>query len=85
MLEERVRKPGKLERNEGDVEAALGSAARVISAEYYSPHLAHAAMETPAATARMTGGKWEIWTSVQSPGGARDNIAKIFSASSRRT
>ena len=76
MLEEKVRKPGRLERNEGDVDAALASAAKVISAEYYSPHLAHATMEPPAATARRTGEKWEIWTSVQSPGGARDDIAK---------
>ena len=44
MLEENVRKPGKVERNEGDVDAALGSAAKMISAEYYSPHLAHAPM-----------------------------------------
>ena len=76
MLEENVRKPGKVERNEGDVDAALGSAAKVISAEYYSPHLAHAPMEPPSATARMTDGKWDIWTSVQSPGGARDDVAK---------
>jgi isoquinoline 1-oxidoreductase beta subunit len=76
MLEENVRKPGKVERNEGDVDAALGSAAKVISAEYYSPHLAHAPMEPPSATARMTDGKWDIWTSVQSPGGARDDLAK---------
>jgi len=76
QLEETVRKPGKLERNEGDVDAALASAAKVITAEYYSPHLAHATMEPPAATARMTGGKLEIWTSVQSPGGARDDVAK---------
>jgi isoquinoline 1-oxidoreductase beta subunit len=77
-LEEKVRKPGKLERNEGDVDAALAGAARVITAEYYSPHLAHASMEPPAATARRTNGKWEIWTSVQSPGGARDDIAKTL-------
>ena len=76
MLEENVRKPGKVERNEGDVDAALGSAAKVISAEYYSPHLAHAPMEPPSATARMADGKWDIWTSVQSPGGARDDVAK---------
>jgi isoquinoline 1-oxidoreductase subunit beta len=76
MLEENVRKPGRLERNEGDVDAALASAAKVISAEYYSPHLAHVTMEPPAATARRIGDKWEIWTSVQSPGGARDDIAK---------
>jgi isoquinoline 1-oxidoreductase subunit beta len=50
MLEENVRKPGRLERNEGDVDAALASAAKVISAEYYSPHLAHVTMEPPAAT-----------------------------------
>jgi isoquinoline 1-oxidoreductase subunit beta len=78
MLEEHVRKPGRLERNEGDVDSALKSAAKVITAEYYSPHLAHATMEPPAATARRTGDKWEIWTSVQSPGGARDDIAKML-------
>ena len=80
LLEANVRKPGKLERNEGDVDAALASAAKVVTAEYYSPHLAHATMEPPAATARMADGKWEIWTSVQSPGGARDDIAKRLGA-----
>jgi isoquinoline 1-oxidoreductase subunit beta len=33
-------------------------------------------MEPPSATARMADGKLEIWTSVQSPGGARDDVAK---------
>src|SRR6202012_2810371 len=32
--------------------------------------------EPPAPTARIADGKLEIWTSVQSPGGARDDIAK---------
>ena len=64
MLEDAVRKPGKIERSEGDADAALKSAAKVITAEYYSPHLAHATMEPPAATARMSDGKLEIWTSV---------------------
>ena len=77
MLEDAVRKPGKIERSEGDADAALKSAAKVISAEYYSPHLAvSATMEPPSATARMADGKLEIWTSVQSPGGARDDCAK---------
>jgi isoquinoline 1-oxidoreductase beta subunit len=76
MLEENVRKPGRLERAEGDADAALKSAAKVVTAEYYSPHLAHASMEPPAATARIADGKLEIWTSVQSPGGSRDDIAK---------
>jgi isoquinoline 1-oxidoreductase beta subunit len=63
MLEKNVRKPGKVERNEGDVDSALGSATQVM-AEYYSPHFAHAPMEPPSATARQG----DIWTSVQSPG-----------------
>jgi isoquinoline 1-oxidoreductase subunit beta len=75
QLEEAVKKPGRVERNEGDIDKALASAARVITAEYYAPHIAHATMEPPAATARMSGGKWEVWAPVQSPGGARDDIA----------
>ena len=78
MLEEQVRKPGKLERQQGDADAALKSAARVITAEYYAPHLAHATMEPPAAVARRQSGKWEVWAPVQSPGGARDDIAKAL-------
>lgn len=77
-LEQRVRAPGRVERNEGDFDAAFAGAAKKVTAEYYSPHLAHATMEPLAATARRTGDKWEIWTSVQSPGGARDDIAKAL-------
>jgi isoquinoline 1-oxidoreductase beta subunit len=78
QLEESVKKPGKVERNEGDVDKALASAAKVITAEYYAPHIAHATMEPPAATARMSGGKWEVWAPVQSPGGTREDVAKAL-------
>ena len=47
--------PGKVVRNEGDADAALKSAAKVIIGEYYVPHLAHATMEPPAAVARRRG------------------------------
>jgi isoquinoline 1-oxidoreductase beta subunit len=75
-LEEANKSPGKVERNEGDADKALGSAAKVITREYYVPHLAHASMEPPAATAQLTNGKLEVWSSLQSPGGAREDIAK---------
>ncbi|MFZ1105263.1 MAG: molybdopterin cofactor-binding domain-containing protein [Hyphomicrobiaceae bacterium] len=74
-LEAAVKKPGKVERNVGDADKALASAARVITAEYYAPHIHHATMEPPAAVARMSHGKWEIWAPVQSPGQARDDVA----------
>jgi isoquinoline 1-oxidoreductase beta subunit len=75
QLEAAVKKPGKVERNVGDVDKALASAAKVITGEYYAPHIHHATMEPPAATARMNYGKWEVWAPVQSPGGARDDVA----------
>jgi isoquinoline 1-oxidoreductase subunit beta len=67
---------GKAVRNDGDVRAALASSAQRIEAEYYSPHLAHASMEPPAAVAKVTGNKCEAWACVQSPQGARDLIVE---------
>jgi isoquinoline 1-oxidoreductase beta subunit len=74
-LEAEVKKPGKVERNVGDADKALAAAAKVITREYYAPHLHHATMEPPAATARMNEGRWEVWAPVQSPGGTRDDVA----------
>jgi len=75
-LEEAARKPGKVVRNDGDFTAAAASATRRIEAEYYLPHLAHASMEPPAASARITKGKCEVWGCFQSPQAARDLVAK---------
>ncbi|AOY97677.1 acylaldehyde oxidase (plasmid) [Cupriavidus sp. USMAA2-4] len=77
-LETAARQPGKALRNDGDAVAALSSAKgqRNISAEYYIPHLAHASMETPVATARFVDGKCEIWAPSQAPQGALESVAK---------
>jgi isoquinoline 1-oxidoreductase beta subunit len=75
-LEQSARKPGKVVRNEGDLDAAMASAARRLDAEYYIPHHAHATMEPPAATVRIVQGKCEAWGCIQSPQAARDRIAK---------
>src|SRR6202161_2784697 len=58
-LEEAVRKPGAVVRDDGDIEAALKSADKVVVGEYYLPHLAHASMEPPVATANFKDGKVE--------------------------
>jgi isoquinoline 1-oxidoreductase beta subunit len=76
QMREAARKPGKVVRSEGDFDSAFAPAATKLEAEYYIPHLAHATMEPPAATARIVDGKCEVWTSVQSPQAARDNVAK---------
>ncbi|PLQ00999.1 acylaldehyde oxidase [Cupriavidus pauculus] len=77
-LEAAARQPGKALRNDGDAVAAIsaGSGQRKVSAEYYVPHLAHASMETPVATARFVDGKCEIWAPSQAPQGALESVAK---------
>lgn len=77
-LEEASRKPGLVVRQEGDADAALKGADKVIVGEYYIPHLAHVSMEPPVAVADVKGDKAEIWAPVQSPGGTRDDVAKTL-------
>jgi isoquinoline 1-oxidoreductase subunit beta len=71
-------KPGKVERNEGDVDKALAGAAKVIDREYYIPHGVHVPMEPPAATVQIKNGKAEVWACVQSPGGTRGDVANTL-------
>jgi isoquinoline 1-oxidoreductase subunit beta len=75
-LEATARQPAKIVRNDGDVEKALAGAAKTVSAEYYIPHLAHASMEPPSATARVADGKCEVWAPVQSPGETQDELVQ---------
>jgi isoquinoline 1-oxidoreductase subunit beta len=77
-LEEAARKPGLIVRKEGDVDAALKSADKVIVGEYYLPHLAHVSMEPPVAVADVKGDKAEVWAPVQSAGGTREDVAKTL-------
>jgi isoquinoline 1-oxidoreductase beta subunit len=77
-LEEAARKPGLIVRKEGDADAALKAADKVIVGEYYLPHLAHVSMEPPVAVANVKDGNAEIWAPVQSPGGTREDVAKTL-------
>ena len=70
--------PGKVIRKQGDPDAVFSSAAKVVSAEYYQPHMAHVPMEPPAALANVADGKVEIWAPAQSPYGARQDVAETL-------
>ena len=69
-------------RNDGDAEGALKSAAKVITAQYDVPHLAHATHgATDGCRARLQGqGRPECvaYAPTQSPGGCRDDLAKML-------
>ena len=73
-----VRAPGVPVRQIGDAGAALAAAARRITAEYTTPHLAHAPMEPPAAIARVDAAGCELWAATQDPQGARQAVAKAL-------
>jgi isoquinoline 1-oxidoreductase beta subunit len=82
QMEQTAANPGKVVRNDGDADGALKSAAKVITAQYYIPHLAHASMEPPNAVVNVFQGKagpeCVAYAPTQSPGGCRDDLAKTL-------
>ncbi|KAA2213597.1 xanthine dehydrogenase family protein molybdopterin-binding subunit [Teichococcus oryzae] len=75
-LEAAVRQPGKVVRNEGDLERAMAGAVRRVEAEYYIPHLAQTPMEPPAALVRIQDGRCEAWACTQAPQVTRARLAQ---------
>jgi isoquinoline 1-oxidoreductase beta subunit len=71
-------KPQRNLRRDGDVDAALGSAAKVVRAEYYYPYISHANLEPQNATARFADGKMEIWAPTQNPAPGRSLVSKAL-------
>jgi len=74
-LLETVRKPQKVMRNVGDVDAEFAKGGKIHEAEYYVPHLAHAPMEPPAAVAEFKDGKALIYAATQNPQAVQDTVA----------
>jgi isoquinoline 1-oxidoreductase subunit beta len=74
-LLETVRKPQKVVRNVGDVDAEFAKGGKTHEAEYYAPHLAHAPMEPPAAVAEFKDGRAVIHAATQNPQAVQDTVA----------
>lgn len=77
-LQETARKPGKVVRENGNVDAEFAKGGKILEAEYYAPMLAHAPMEPPAALGIYRDGKAEVWAPTQSPQDARNAIAEAL-------
>ncbi len=75
QLQDTARKPGTVVRNVGDVDKAFATAAKTLEAEYYVPHLAHAAMEPLVAVADFRNGKCTLWAPTQNPQAVQDTVA----------
>jgi isoquinoline 1-oxidoreductase beta subunit len=66
---------GKLIRARGNVDAAFQKAESLIEGTYQLPHLVHAPMEAPNATANVRDGLCEVWAPVQAPQTTRQEIS----------
>ena len=69
---------GHVYYSRGDVDDALKTAARVVSAEYRAPYLAHAPLEPMNCTVQVTADGARVWVSTQVPALARKQVAKVL-------
>ena len=76
LLLDTARKPCKVVRNTGNVDAEFARASKVHEAAYYVPLLAHAPMEPPAAVAEFKDGKVVAYAAVQDPQAVQDIVSK---------
>jgi isoquinoline 1-oxidoreductase beta subunit len=65
-------------RRDGDIDAALRSAARTLSAEYHYPFISHAPLEPQNCTAHYREGRLEIWAPSQTPQSGRRLVASTL-------
>ena len=75
-LQEKSRASAKVVRNQGDVDGGFANGRKIIEADYYVPHLAHAAMEPLVAVADFRNGKVTAWAPTQNPQAVQETVAK---------
>jgi isoquinoline 1-oxidoreductase beta subunit len=81
-MDETARKPGRVAREMGNVDNEFSrSDSKVVEASYYTPLLAHAPMEPPAAVAEFKDGKVVTWANTQNPQAVQDTVAKALGIS----
>jgi isoquinoline 1-oxidoreductase beta subunit len=71
-----ARKPGRVAREMGNVDTEFAKGGKMLEASYYTPLLAHAAMEPLAAVAEFKDGKVVTWTCTQNPQAVQETVAR---------
>ena len=69
---------GRVLRKDGDADAALTSAAKVVQAEYVYPFISHTNLEPQNTTALWQDGVMEIWSPSQNPGAGAAIVTRVL-------
>lgn len=70
--------PPQVVASGGSLETGRRQSTRTLAGTYLNSYVAHAAMETHTALARIEGDKATVWASTQNPFGAREEIAEAI-------
>jgi len=65
-------------RRDGEVEQALASAAKKVSAEYLYPFISHANLEPQNTTAHFRDGRLEVWSPTQVPAAGVGMVTRVL-------
>jgi len=77
-LELAKKEPGQVLRNDGDTDAAFGTAAHVVEAAYTYPFLSHVPLEPQNCSAYFKDGKLELWAPSQTPANGVSQAARAL-------
>ena len=74
----RAAPPPRIVTQGGELAQGRAQAARSFALTYLNSYVAHSAIETHAALARIEEGKATVWASTQNPFGVRDEVARAL-------
>jgi isoquinoline 1-oxidoreductase subunit beta len=77
QLEEAVKQPGVIAKQEGDVAKAMARATKIVEADYQVPLLAHAAMEPMNCTVHVRKDGCDVWVGTQVLSRAQATAAQV--------